>query len=798
MMMTHGSPRKRFARAGVVRLVSAIALFVCLAPCLAQDVQTDRRFPEFESLEQDLDWVQWLVDSSRVGQSELDRIRRRVQSVVESARKARPTAEDAVDSLEKQLDALGAPPGKNSKKEESAEVAAKREELEDKLAVNEGYLRRIELIETRGEELMSRIARKESRAAAKEILSRDRSVFELQIWQLAANQAASVLKKVGQLGVSTLAEPGVGYYTLAALVVLMVTLLLRLALLRLIRHTTGQDETRYASALVALTANGIMPAAGLVLAFLPLLDSGKIQPPQERLMESILAAAVALLITRAWIHVALFSFYSPRLIKINRKLADPLARRLYVLTGAALLSFFLYQMERADITEPEFYQAGQLILRTIVAALFLWTLPIVTRAMQHVHKLRRESSARIIQGMYGSLFVVAWIAVPAIVALNPALVAAGYWRLADWSFYGIAGSGLLLLTLWLIRNSLRELLSWSVSVSRNEGASHSGLARGLNVWVIGILNVAVWLGAMVCLFLIWGIPYPQVMTWSTTALFAEVSLASVDISVSDILVAAAVFVGLVMLTRMVQRHLQNRVFSRAPLDAGVSNALWSITGYIGMLAAFVGSLMALGINLSQLFIVLSALSVGIGFGLQPVVHDFISGLILILERPVRLGDWIEVDGQQYSVKRIGARASLVANELASDIWIPNSRLTSTRITNWTLRGYTGYVRLVSLLRGDTDEDKASELIAKVSSGHPDVASQPEPEVVMESVDGEAMTLTLYAVIGNVARRRKVESDLRFRLKAAFREAGIKYAKQDDKPEPEPAGHAPEPAPAGRA
>lgn len=763
-----------------VMFAVVLAVLVCAVPAWPQD-QPDHQFPDFEALEQDLDWVQWLLENSRVDQSQLDQMRQRIQTIAADARSAAPKAQEMVDSLNKQLEALGAPPVEGSDGQESPEVAAKRKELQDKLAANEGYLRRIELIETRGEELMDRIAQKESQAAAEAILSRGPSVFDTELWRLAINQAASVSGKVRQLGITTFMEPGVGYYTLVALAVLLVTLVLRLALFRLLPGTSGRDDTRYTSAFIVLTANGLMPAGGLVLAFLPLLGSGGIDPPQARLMESILAAATAFLITRAWIHVALFSFGSPRVIKLNRRLAEPLARRLYVLTGVVLLSFFLYQMERADITEAEFYQAGQFLLRVVVAALFFWTLPIVTRAMQHVHKIRRESSARIIRGMYGSLYVVAWVALPAVVAANPVLLAAGYWHLADWSFFGITGSGLLLLTLWLTRNALRELLSrfFPGPGGTETTIGAKGIAGGVTIWLIGIFHLAIWLTAILCLFLIWGVPYSQITSWTNTVLFAEVSLGGVDVSISDILVAIAVFVGLVALTKMAQRQLQNQLLTWAPFDAGVRNALWSATGYIGILAASVASLMVLGVNLSQLVIILGALSVGIGFGLQSIVHDFISGLILLLERPARIGDWIEVDGQEGMVKKIGARMSLVRTDAGGDVWIPNSRLTSSRFTNRSLHGASGYVQLVSLLRSETDENQASKLILNVADGHPDVLSYPEPEVTMDKIDGDAMVLSLNAVIANIAARRKTESDLRFALKAAFREAGIQYAKQDD-------------------
>jgi small-conductance mechanosensitive channel len=118
--------------------------------------------------------------------------------------------------------------------------------------------------------------------------------------------------------------------------------------------------------------------------------------------------------------------------------------------------------------------------------------------------------------------------------------------------------------------------------------------------------------------------------------------------------------------------------------------------------------MALGIDLSPLFLILGALSVGIGFGLQSVVHDFISGLILLFERPVRIGDWITVEGEEGMVKRIGPRVSLLKTTLDGDIWIPNSKMTSFHVTNWTLASHAGHIRIASALNRDTDERRASE------------------------------------------------------------------------------------------
>jgi len=763
-----------------MRLFSAI--FLCLmllpAPGWPQGPETGRP-ADFDQLEQDLDWIHWLLQNSNAEQAELDRFRKRVQSIQETAKEAAPKAEETAESLREQLEALAPPPGSDEQEMESSDVVDRRAELQEKLAQQEGYLRRIDLIETRGEELLTRIANLESRATARVILSRDRSLLEQEVWSAAAGQAVDVPRRIWKLGTSTVSRPDIGFHSAVALVVFALVLFLRLLLLRSVSPETDTGDGRYVSALMVLVANGVLPAAGLILAFLPLLAGDGLAAPQARLLEAVLAAGAAFLIARAWIHVALFPDGSPRLVKLDPDLVAVLARWLYALTGVTVLSFFIFQMGRAEIAETEFYRAVQFVLRVVIAVLFLHMYPVIRSAMRRTHETDEEASASVIQGMYGTLFFVARVVIPLVFAVNPVILAAGYWRLSDWLFFGVVGSCLLLLTLWLIRNASRELVSRYVSPATggtSVEASRDGRVPGSAVvWAVGIVNAALWIGAVAGLFLMWGIPSSQIKTWVNMLLFTSVSVSYLNISLADIFVALGVFVLLVVLTRFVQRQLHTRILSWAPLGAGVGNALWSAIGYLGILAATVASLMALGINLSQLFIILGALSVGIGFGLQHIVHDFVSGLVLLFERPVRIGDWVSVDGKEGTVKRIGARASRIKTNMDGDVWLPNSRLTSSRVTNWTLTNETGRVRVVCSLHPDTDEHKARELMKRVAGEHQSVLSFPEPEVLLDKVDGNSIVLTLFAAVSSFGERTRVESDLRFSLRAGFREAGMQYA-----------------------
>ena len=194
----------------------------------------------------------------------------------------------------------------------------------------------------------------------------------------------------------------------------------------------------------------------------------------------------------------------------------------------------------------------------------------------------------------------------------------------------------------------------------------------------------------------------------------------------DFLTFALVFGIGYTLTRAAQRVLGVSVLPRTNITEGGASALISGVGYIGVFLAAIVAISATGIDLSSLAIVFGALSVGIGFGLQNIVNNFVSGVILLVERPIKVGDWIAVGGQEGYVKKVNVRSTEIETFDRASYIVPNSDLISAPVLNWTHSNKVGRVRSKVGVAYGTDPRKVEAILKKIGQEHPMVINNPAP------------------------------------------------------------------------
>jgi small-conductance mechanosensitive channel len=253
------------------------------------------------------------------------------------------------------------------------------------------------------------------------------------------------------------------------------------------------------------------------------------------------------------------------------------------------------------------------------------------------------------------------------------------------------------------------------------------------------------------------------------------NLGSQRITVGLIIVAAALLYASLILSWILRALLSEGVFAKRQVDTGVQHSVGRLVHYalilIGLLLAF----MALGFELTKVTIIISALGVGIGFGLQTVVNNFVCGLIMLFERPVRVGDYIEIGGLWAEIKKIGLRATVVQTFDAAEIVVPNSDLISNQVTNWTLsdRG----VRLIIAVgvAYGSDVPLVTETLMECAMASSKVLRMPEPQVFFQNFGESSLDFELRLWISNVDDRLRVASDLRNEIDRRFREKGIEIA-----------------------
>jgi potassium-dependent mechanosensitive channel len=249
---------------------------------------------------------------------------------------------------------------------------------------------------------------------------------------------------------------------------------------------------------------------------------------------------------------------------------------------------------------------------------------------------------------------------------------------------------------------------------------------------------------------------------------------SINISLGDVLVFLLTVWAAYLLSAFIRFVLQEDVYPRTRIAPGLSYAISNLLHYLILALGLVVGMGLMGIDLSRLTVLAGAFGVGIGFGLQSVVNNFVCGLILLFERPIHVGDMIEVGDLLGEVRRIGIRASTVRTRQGSDMIVPNTQLVTDKVTNWTLSDKLRRISLPVGVNYSAAPEEVIELLVKVARAHPQVLPKPEPYALFMSYGDSSINFELRAWTDEYLHWRHVLSDLGVAVHDAVLEAGMTF------------------------
>ena len=215
-----------------------------------------------------------------------------------------------------------------------------------------------------------------------------------------------------------------------------------------------------------------------------------------------------------------------------------------------------------------------------------------------------------------------------------------------------------------------------------------------------------------------------------------------------------------------------RFCSQQEISGGVRQSIRTGVGYVGIMVAALAAFSYAGFNLSSLAIVAGALSVGIGFGLQNLINNFVSGLILLAERPIRVGDLVVVGGEEGYVRKISVRSTELETFDGANVLVPNSYFISEKVKNWTFRNNICRIVIPIGATYGSNPRQVQSVLLRVASNHPEVLTAPEPSVTLDEFAATSLRFTLYAFVGDIAKSGKVRTDLAMAILDAFDKADI--------------------------
>lgn len=311
------------------------------------------------------------------------------------------------------------------------------------------------------------------------------------------------------------------------------------------------------------------------------------------------------------------------------------------------------------------------------------------------------------------------------------------------------------------------MLALSELLKKDQEAEAEQQPTLLPILLVMVLTV----GIVPILAVIWGAQIDDIAeAWR--ALADGVEVGGVRLSIDGVLILIVVFAGGLVATRFVQRSLRADVLPRTRMDLGAQNALVTGVGYAGVTLATVIALSSAGVNLSSLAIVAGALSIGIGFGLQTIVANFVSGIILLIERPIKQGDWIEVMGYSGHVRKVSVRSTRIETFDKQDVIIPNADLISGTVTNLTLTNKMGRAIIPVGVAYGTEVQRVREILLEAAQEHRAILRHPAPLALFIRLGDSALEFELRCYLRDVNDRMSVMSELLTTIYEALRAENI--------------------------
>ena len=710
------------------------------------------------------------VDISRLDtmQNQLSTLRTQVQDLLNSS----VMDKQALDVI---VNAFGPEPSADAL-QEAEPIKAKRREVYDELNKAGNKIKASELIIAHIDHVLLDIVAAKSARFAKNIGLRNENPLSHDLWIKAANELISDWRQssVGLLGfiegLQTRRLPPSGHIAAASALLLIVFLLwLRLRLRkqaeRQQENPTQEQRLRFAFYMGLI--HTLLPSLVIGVAYLELINYG-IPDDVQDLACTVTISLVLFILIAAFCKTVLLPFNPHwRLIGATGHGSRSLGMVIIVITFVFALDSIINELRvfftaSEELTIAHKFISGICITATLLIALRQPFWQTTSNSAVRPSILKSET--------WGILRAILSILVLAI----PLSALAGYVTLSRMLATQIVLTLGLFIGRALIKSIIAEIIRHHFNPETKIGDELSltrEIGENQRFWVAAVANLSLGLITLFMLLLIWGAGKHDISAWLHQTFFSF-RIGNLTLSPSNILFAILLFIGMSLTTRLLQRSLDKHIFPHTLLDVGLRNSIRSSVGYTGFVLAAVLAASTIGLNLSNLAMIVGALSVGIGFGLQNIINNFVSGIILLVERPIKVGDWIVVGEHQGHVAKINVRATELTTFERSSVFIPNSSLISAAVMNRTHADRDGRIILPVGIAYDADACQVKTLLLDIADKHPAVKSTPAPNVIFRGFGNDALQLELFVYIVDVDKLLSVTSDLCFSINQSFRENRI--------------------------
>lgn len=695
------------------------------------------------------------TDSRALGQ-----IRGKTEPLLDRLREAIGEQSPKLEGIKARLEQLGPKPDAAKGQQDNPEVARERDEQVKAQQETEALLALARTHVVAIEQLAGRIVDQRRSLLARALLERTASIFSPVLWLDVIRAAPGELAALNRL-VRQLAEHFLWQLDTTKSAILIVFAVLIAGVLlpghRYLRRFEDRPSlvavdgkppvappNRKQKALAALRVTVIWAVVPVMAAaaMYGLIETMELVPDRLELLVRRILFGAALV---AFAHGLADGLLAPddpgwRLVEVDDRTAQRVASLAKVFSAILILGKIIEALNQAAYAVLPVSILAKSLFAVIGGLTILRTL----RRLRTLVTDDAGSSQAVVSTLHPGIRLAGWSAAIIIIAAAALGYAAFASFLQDQVLWLAMVGGVLLIVVTLVDEYIGHGVSPEGTVGKQVmaqvGLSRSSLKQ-ISILSNGFMRLVLFIAAAMLVLAPWGLDRDDTLSTLRAALFGF-TVGGVTISISTIFLALAMFFIGFSITKAIKGWLERTYLPATKLDIGLRNSIATSVGYIGIIAAAMAAASSLGLSLDRFTIVAGALSVGIGFGLQSIVNNFVSGLILLWERPIRVGDWIVVGEEQGIVKKINVRSTQIETFDRAALIVPNAEFISGRVKNWMHNDRTARIVVPVGVGYGSNPDSVRKILLNVARANKDVLKEPQPRVYFMRLGDTSMDFEL--------------------------------------------------------
>lgn len=745
---------------------------------------------KLEDLKRSLDQIEAALRNRNLPETTLSDLREQVSTAQNDARELIGAVTGRLEAAQSRATQLAPDPKVTAP--QAADVKLERAKLLAEITGRQGLIQQAKLINVRAQQALDTISDRRRTRFAETVLLRSESLINPTFWIDAAAAVPAAGARLFDLMAASAAQlasqPLRAAAGIAIVVVLLLGFFLSPAQRWLSRWTFRNPEAarpsdlRKTSAAVAIIVAGtVIPGIALFVLYQANQALHVLPESIEPMLRVVLPGIVfAIFFSKLTMAVLAPGLPSWRIVNVTNSVADGLTPTARILAAIIASGVFLDAINVAISAPLILTIAGQGVVAIAKALVFFAAIRIAAREKTREEEADEAGAAP--PSTWSLLIPFGWVTT--VVALLAPLI--GYVALARFLSIELVVVVAVLMSAKLLTQFADAIISMTFAYNgaigrflRLTAGLRGGAVRQLATILAGVTQLAL-IGLAVFLILTtWGLRSDD-LVGSVSSAFFGFTIGGLTISPSAILLGLVVLAIGIAATRAIQHWLEGRFLPETNLDIGLRSSIRTGTGYVGIILAVIFAMSFLGINLQNIAIVAGALSVGIGFGLQSIINNFVSGLILLVERPIKVGDRIEVGARMGVVKRINVRATEIVTYDNVSVIVPNAELISGQVVNWMHDTFSARLSVAVGVGYDSDPDKVIQMLLDIVTSNPRVLTAPAPFAILENLGADALEFKVFFYVGNIGTDAGVANEVRLEVLKRCRAEGIEipFAQRD--------------------